>query len=110
MIYINIYKINNKIHNISIEGHSIEGKKGNNIVCAALSMLTKFLIIGLEDVSNFKIDVTAKEEGKINIRFNGDVFLNEQSKAVYLTFIKSLNWLNDIYINTFVINYIESEE
>lgn len=105
MIYISITKLNNFIKKISITGHSIEGPKGYNIVCAAVSSLVNFLVIGLEEVSQVNLNLIADKEGKVEITFKDDISKNEKAFAIYSTFEKGLNWIDNKYKGNITLKY-----
>lgn len=106
MISINIYKEKNQISKILIKGHSIKGKKGNNIICAAVSSLVNFLVIGLNEIAKINLTIKAAKEGEFELNINENIFDNSKSEAIYLTFIKSLEWINTKYPDNVKINYV----
>ena len=63
MTYITIYKNwMGQVVRFKAEGHAMAGAKGQDIVCAAVSVLSQSLIIGLENVVKTKLDCFVSED------------------------------------------------
>ncbi|HOK41005.1 MAG TPA: ribosomal-processing cysteine protease Prp [bacterium] len=107
MINIFIQKTQKKISKILISGHSFEGKKGNNIICAAVSAVVKMLVVGLQDIIKTKLTIIAENEGEIEIELKENILENEKAKVLFETFIKTIEWIDKKYKNNITLKFIE---
>ncbi len=58
---------------LKVSGHSGYAEEGNDIVCAAVSVLVQTLHIGLSDVLNLTVDSSVDEESAtIQLHWNDD--------------------------------------
>ena len=56
----------------SAEGHSGAGRKGADIVCAAVSALSRALVGALQGRDGVRVRVDAPERGKLSVELNYD--------------------------------------
>lgn len=71
MIKVTLYENNNHVYRIHLEGHSGYADHGNDIICAAVSMLTLNTINAIECFTDEPFEVLAVDErkGLIDVMF-----------------------------------------
>ena len=101
MTAIKIFKANNVINRITVFGHSGYAERGEDIVCAAISVLVINTINSLDQLASQKIKlVTNEEEGLIDCRFDGQI--NEKSKLLLESMVLGLREIKKQYGKTFI--------
>lgn len=81
---------------LTVDGHAARPAgvpEGNNIVCAAVSVLTLTLIEGLSAVAGMKID-TEEREGHVRI---GWMQMNDRGQALLDTWLIGMQNIRDSY-------------
>ena len=82
-------------------GHSGYAEAGEDIVCAAISVLVINTINSLDQLASQKIKlVTNEEEGLIDCRFENDI--NDKSKLLLDSMILGLQEIKKQYGKTFI--------
>ena len=82
-------------------GHSGYAERGEDIVCAAISVLVINTINSLDQLAGEKINlVTNEEEGLIDCRFEGQI--NEKSKLLLDAMVLGLREIKKQYGKTFI--------
>ncbi len=65
----------------SVQGHAGLQKKGNDIVCAAVSILAQTAVLALENIAGIRQDIK-QEEGVLSSIFQCDSIEDEERKAI----------------------------
>ncbi len=99
MVTIRIYNKDNKITGFLIEGHACYDKKGQDIVCAAVSVLAQTALIGLNEfLSSDSFHYNIKD-GYIKCKLEGN--LNEKedhnSQVILKTMCLGLETIQESY-------------
>ena len=82
-------------------GHSGYAERGEDIVCAAISVLVINTINSLDQLAGEKINlVTNEEEGLIDCRFEGQT--NDKSKLLLDSMVLGLREIKKQYGKTFI--------
>ena len=82
-------------------GHSGYAERGEDIVCAAISVLVINTINSLDRLAGEKINlVTNEEEGLIDCRFEGQI--NDKSKLLLDSMVLGLREIKKQYGKTFI--------
>lgn len=95
------YKQDNGKHNIQITGHAGYGEYGQDIVCAAVSMLTYTLIMALDKIPSSKIskkyNAASGYTSCITESLVDDPELEQRVKVIHETILGGLEMLADQY-------------
>ena len=102
MTHVSIIKTRNgEYKGFNCIGHSGYADAGEDIVCAAISVLVINTINSLEQLSGEKFKlVTNEEEGLIDCRFGGCI--NEKSKLLLDSMVLGLEGIKKQYGKTFI--------
>ena len=102
MTHVSIIKTRNgEYRGFNCIGHSGYAERGEDIVCAAISVLVINTINSLEQLAGQKIKlVTNEEEGLIDCRFDGHV--NDRSKLLLDSMVLGLKEIKKQYGKTFI--------
>ena len=102
MIHITIFENEkNECIGFQTEGHAGYAESGEDIVCAAISVLVINTINSLDQLASQKIKlVTNEEEGLIDCRFDGQI--NEKSKLLLDSMVLGLREIKKQYGKTFI--------
>lgn len=93
MIEIEILKVNNNIESISIQGHANSARFGNDIVCAAVSVLSQGVINGMIKSLDGRDDFfSLSNDGKIKISIPKDVNDIQKIKLQTLADVLEINF------------------
>lgn len=86
-------KIKRKKDGISIKGHANYAPKGQDIVCASVSVLAQTLIQSIEELTADRIDYSMRP-GKIKIKYWS---LSDETKALINSFFIGANGIAEQY-------------
>ena len=102
MTHVSIIKTRNgEYKGFNCIGHSGYAERGEDIVCAAISVLVINTINSLDKLAGEKIKlVTNDEEGLIDCRFEGQI--NEKSKLLLDSMVLGLREIKKQYGKTFI--------
>ena len=102
MTHVSIIKTRNgEYKGFNCIGHSGYAERGEDIVCAAISVLVINTINSLDQLAGQKIKlVTNEEEGLIDCRFDGHV--NDRSKLLLDSMVLGLKEIKKQYGKTFI--------
>ena len=102
MTHVSIIKTRNgEYKGFNCIGHSGYAERGEDIVCAAISVLVINTINSLDQLASQKIKlVTNEEEGLIDCRFDGQI--NEKSKLLLDSMVLGLREIKKQYGKTFI--------
>lgn len=88
-------KIKRKKDGISIKGHANYAPKGQDIVCASVSVLAQTLIQSIEELTADRIDYSMRP-GKIKIKY-WSLSLSDETKALISSFFIGANGIAEQY-------------
>ena len=102
MTKVTIYKnLENECVGFQVFGHAGYAERGEDIVCAAISVLVINTINSLDQLASQKIKlVTNEEEGLIDCRIDGQI--NEKSKLLLDSMVLGLREIKKQYGKTFI--------
>ena len=102
MTHVSIIKTSNGEYvGFNCIGHSGYAERGEDIVCAAISVLVINTINSLDRLASEKINlVTNEEEGLIDCRFEGQI--NDKSKLLLDSMVLGLREIKKQYGKTFI--------
>jgi len=116
MIKIEIYKdLSGNVFQYLVEGHAGYSTKGNDIVCAAVSMLAQTILIALNEVGKIDeedIDYTIDEEkGILNVVIPRDLSKEQLNivDTIFKTMEVGIKSLIDSYPEYIALKYREVE-
>lgn len=106
MIQITITEKHDLFKSFTIEGHSLIGKKGNNILCAGVSTLVQTIFLGLKEILklNVKFD---KKDGYFHCYLPENLTQSNKQfvDLLIMTMIKGLQDLKKQYPDEVSINW-----
>ena len=93
---------------IEIKGHAGYGEYGQDIICAAASILSTNLVNSIEELTNDKISYSVDEDtGFLSMSFN-DKQISSESKLLVDSFILGIDSIRESYGDTYIkISYKE---
>lgn len=92
MIKITILNSNDKVVNVTIEGHADFSKHGSDIVCAGVSAIGVGCLNALYEISGIKPDATVRE-GYINLNCG----IDDESQLIVKVMIIQLKSIHEEY-------------
>lgn len=103
MVKVKIYLNNQKVKGFEISGHAFCGPEGQDVVCAAVSMVSQTAILGLTNYLNLKLEGKV-EKGFIKC-FLPDLSADErlQADAILETMILGLESISKDYPNIIIV-------
>ena len=108
MINVELYKTrDDTLQKIKIEGHAEYAEYGKDIICAAVSVLSQSLIIGLERVLGVKIK-TKIHEGYLELEYYiQDSSIIDSVDTLLLTFEYCIKEIEEQYGNYIKVKELE---
>ena len=109
MINVTIFKDSSDMYRgFSLVGHAGYTESGNDIVCAAVSMLSTNTVNSIDELTEDKISCHVDEDtGLLSMSFNGKIISNE-SKLLVDSLIIGLESVRESYGDTYIkISYKE---
>lgn len=111
MIKIKLSKSNDNYKELRVSGHSYFADYGNNIVCAAISVLTIGIINGLTEVCNITdLDIKSKD-GLIEVKIPNNLSQEEYNyiKMFFDTLLLSYEQITEEYPNEIKLEVINND-
>lgn len=99
MINVTVYRKDEKICGIEISGHAGYGKKGEDIVCSAVSVLSLNTINAIETFTEtpFKTEVDEKNGGYFKVLFPYEGMADHDTQLLLETMVLGLSAIQNEY-------------
>lgn len=107
MVKVNIFKKDDVVREINVEGHAGQAEHGEDIVCAAVSVLTISILNGLTEVVGRQDLKEIVDEGLVNLKLPEiqDPELQLKTDLLVSTYILGIKGIKEAYGE-----YIQLEE
>lgn len=96
--------INHSPGDITINGHAHYAKPGNDIVCAAVSVLVQNLIVSTYKLTGYEMEVTEKDGCISAIKYRDIRHMTETERALINSFIIGVEMIAEAYPENVKLN------
>ncbi len=99
MVKVDIFRKNDLVNEINVEGHAGHAEHGEDIVCAAVSVLTISILNGLTEVVGRQDLKEIVDEGLVNLKLPEiqDPELQAKTDLLISTYILGIKGIKDAY-------------